>query len=120
MPAKPELTQVEKDKLTLTPDIDFRDIAQRPFADLTPSEIGMFKWSGVYLQLQGGYFMIRLRIPGGLLSAEQLGRAGQLAKVFGDGNRVKKGRFATLTQRFFSPRPALRLFFRSRQSLTGP
>ncbi len=83
MPATPELTQIEKDKLTLTPDIDFRGIAQRTLADLTPSEIGMFKWSGVYLQLQGGYFMIRLRIPGGLLSAEQLVRAGQLAEAFG-------------------------------------
>ena len=44
----------------------------------------------------------------------------QLAKVFGDGNRVQKGRFATLTQRFFSPRSALRLFFCFRQGLPGP
>jgi len=83
MPARPELTQIERDKLTLTPDIDFREIVERPFEDITPNEIGMFKWSGVYLQLQGGYFMIRLRMPGGLLSAEQLVRAGELAQAYG-------------------------------------
>jgi ferredoxin-nitrite reductase len=85
MPAKPQLTQVEKDKLAIDPDFDFKDIAQRHFADISPNEIGMFKWSGVYLQIQNGFFMIRLRIPGGLLSAEQLARSGELANAYGQG-----------------------------------
>jgi ferredoxin-nitrite reductase len=83
MPATEELTQVEKDKLEIDPDFDFREIAERPFGELTPNEIGMFKWSGVYHQLQKGYFMIRLRIPGGLLTADQLARAGELAGQYG-------------------------------------
>ena len=83
MPAKPELTQIEKDKLTIDPDFDFRDIAQRPFDDITTNEIGMFKWSGVYHQLQKGFFMIRLRLPGGIMTADQLDRASELADKFG-------------------------------------
>ena len=85
MPAKPELTQIEKDKLTIDPNFDFRDIAQRPFEDITTNEIGMFKWSGVYHQLQKGFFMIRLRLPGGIMTADQLDRAGELADHYGQG-----------------------------------
>ena len=83
MPAKPELTQIEKDKLTIDPNFDFRDIAQRPFEDITTNEIGMFKWSGVYHQLQKGFFMVRLRLPGGIMTADQLIRAGDLADTYG-------------------------------------
>jgi len=31
MTAKPDLTQVERDKLEIDPDFDFREIAERPF-----------------------------------------------------------------------------------------
>lgn len=83
MPAQEELTQVEQDKLQINPDFDFREIARRDLDALTPNEIAMFKWSGVYHQLQRGYFMIRLRIPGGILTAPQLTRAGELATAYG-------------------------------------
>ncbi len=85
MPAKPELTQIEKDKLAIDPNFDFRDIAQRPFKDITTNEIGMFKWSGVYHQLQKGFFMIRLRLPGGIMTSEQLNIAGTLADKYAQG-----------------------------------
>lgn len=83
MPELPDLTQVEKDKLKIDPDFDFRDIARRPFSDISTNEIGMFKWSGVYHQLQKGFFMIRLRMPGGLLTSEQVERAADLAETYG-------------------------------------
>ncbi|HAS81896.1 MAG TPA: hypothetical protein DCS43_04285, partial [Verrucomicrobia bacterium] len=83
MPAQEQLTQVEKDKLEINPDFDFREIAKRELDALTPNEIAMFKWSGVYHQLQRGWFMIRLRIPGGILTARQLARAGELATAYG-------------------------------------
>lgn len=83
MPAVQDLTQVEKDKLEIDPKFDFRKIAQRPFEDITTNEIGMFKWCGVYHQLQKGFFMIRLRVPGGLMTSEQVERAGDLADTFG-------------------------------------
>ena len=82
MVAKAGLTQIEKDKLKIDPNFDFREIAKRPFHDLTTNEIGMFKWSGIYHQLQTGYFMMRIRIPGGYLTAEQLERAGELAQTY--------------------------------------
>jgi sulfite reductase beta subunit-like hemoprotein len=86
MPARPELTSFERDKLTIDPDFDFKnDIAARPFGDLTTNEIGMFKWSGIYHQLQKGFFMMRLRIPGGLVTADQLDRIGEMAERFGQG-----------------------------------
>lgn len=83
MPAQEELTQVEQDKLNINPDFDFRAIAKCDLDALTPNEIAMFKWSGVYHQLQRGWFMIRLRIPGGLLNARQLTLAGELATAYG-------------------------------------
>lgn len=79
MPAEPQLTQVEKDKLTINPDFDFREIARRAPGELTPNEIAMFKWSGVYQQQQSGFFMIRVVTPGGLMTARQLRRAAELA-----------------------------------------
>lgn len=86
MPAKPELTPFERDKLTINPDFDFkRDIAARPFEDLTTNEIGMFKWSGIYHQLQKGFFMLRLRIPGGEVTADQMDRIAEVAATYGQG-----------------------------------
>lgn len=86
MPAKPELTQVERDKLTINPDFDFKnDIAERPFSDLRTNDIGMFKWSGIYHQLQHGFFMMRLRIPGGLINADQLDAIADVGDKYAQG-----------------------------------
>ncbi len=85
MPAKPGLTAVEKDKVTFDPNFDFRAIAQRPYSDIPGNEMAMWKWCGVYQQLQKGFFMIRLRVPGGLMTAEQVERAGDLADQYGQG-----------------------------------
>ena len=82
MPAREELTQVERDKLQIDPNIDFKEVAAKPFKDLTPNELGMFKWSGVYHQLQTGYFMIRVAVPGGAMAAPQLRRIGELAATY--------------------------------------
>jgi sulfite reductase beta subunit-like hemoprotein len=82
MLAHPQLTQQERDKLEIDPDFDFREIAARDLKDISKNEIGMFKWSGVYHQLQTGYFMMRLRMPGGMLTSKQLQRAGELAVEF--------------------------------------
>ncbi len=86
MSAKPELTQVERDKLTINPDFDFKnDIAQRSLDDIPPNELAMFKWSGIYQQLQRGFFMMRLRIPGGLVNADQLDKIADIADAFAQG-----------------------------------
>ena len=83
MLAQEQLSQAEKDKLEIDPNFDFREIAARPFSEITKNEIGMFKWSGIYHQLQTGYFMMRLRMPGGIFTVDQLRRAGELAIEYG-------------------------------------
>ena len=85
MPAQPDLTQTEQDKLRFGTDFDFREVARRPFTEISPNEIGMYKWWGIYHQLQKGFFMIRVRIPGGLLTADQLERAAELSEQYGQG-----------------------------------
>jgi sulfite reductase beta subunit-like hemoprotein len=85
MSANPDLTQVERDKLEINPDFDFREIARRPFEEISPGELAMFKWSGVYHQLQPGFFMVRAVIPGGLVTTKQFNRAVELAEEFAKG-----------------------------------
>ena len=85
MKAQPELTQVEKDKLAINPDFDFREIARRPFEDITPNELAMFKWCGVYHQLQPSFFMIRIVTPGGRMTTTQFNRAVDLAEQYAQG-----------------------------------
>lgn len=82
MKAQPGLTQVEKDKLEINPDFNFREIAQRPFDDITPNELAMFKWCGVYHQLQPSFFMIRVVTPGGRMTTTQFNRAVDLAEAY--------------------------------------
>ncbi len=82
MKAQPDLTQVEKDKLAIDPDFDFLEIAKRPFEDITPNELAMFKWSGVYHQLQPSFFMIRVVTPGGRMTTKQFNRAVDLAEKY--------------------------------------
>ncbi|NQU41715.1 nitrite/sulfite reductase [bacterium] len=85
MPAKPELTAVERDKLEIDPDFDFREIAKKQYDDIPPNVMAMFKWCGVYTQLQKGFFMIRLVTPGGLITTKQFSRAVDLAEEFAQG-----------------------------------
>jgi sulfite reductase beta subunit-like hemoprotein len=85
MPAKEDLTQPEKDKLKYGFDFDFKEIAKRPPEDLPANEVAMFKWAGVYSQLQPGFFMIRVVTPGGRMKPEQFEKAVDLAEKFGQG-----------------------------------
>jgi sulfite reductase beta subunit-like hemoprotein len=82
MKAQPGLTQVEKDKLEINPDFDFREIAKRPFEEISPNELAMFKWSGVYHQLQPSFFMIRVVTPGGRMTTQQFNKAVDLAEQY--------------------------------------
>jgi sulfite reductase beta subunit-like hemoprotein len=85
MPVKPGLTQVERDKIEIGPDINFDEIARRPLAEISKNEVAMFKWTGIYAQLQPGFFMMRVRIPGGLLSADQWDAIADIAERYGQG-----------------------------------
>jgi len=85
MPAKEDLTQVERDKINIGCDFDFREVAKRPLETISPNEIAMYKWSGVYPQLQPGFFMIRVVTPGGRMTLDQFQRAVELAETYGQG-----------------------------------
>jgi sulfite reductase beta subunit-like hemoprotein len=85
MPAQKELTAVERDKLEIDPNFDFRALAKVPFKDIPNNVKAMFKWCGVYTQLQEGFFMIRVVTPGGIMTTAQFGRAVELAARYGQG-----------------------------------
>ena len=54
---------------------------------ITPEDEALFKWYGVYTQrpAEDGYFMVRIRIPGGQLNANQLLAIAELSRKFGRG-----------------------------------
>ncbi len=85
MPAEPKLTAVERDKLNIDPNFDFRELAKKDWDDIPDNVKAMFKWSGVYTQLQKGFFMVRLVTPGGLITTAQLRRALDLAEQYAQG-----------------------------------
>ena len=62
--------------------------SKKGFASIWPSDLrGRFRWHGLYTQRPetDGYFMLRIRIPGGVLSAEQTDVIGQVSERFGRG-----------------------------------
>jgi ferredoxin-nitrite reductase len=85
------LNKVEKIKLERHP-LEVREaIIDRYSRDLSlmdevPGEVERLKWVGIYPQKQGGdAFMIRIKIPGGVLSPEQARVVGQIAVDFANG-----------------------------------
>jgi ferredoxin-nitrite reductase len=70
-----------------------------------PGEVERLKWAGIYPQKQGGdAFMMRVKIPGGHLTAPQIREIGVVADAFGEGpdgteSRVFGSRYADLTTR---------------------
>jgi ferredoxin-nitrite reductase len=70
-----------------------------------PGEVERLKWAGIYPQKQGGdAFMMRVKIPGGYLTAPQIREIGVVADAFGEGpdgteSRVFGSRYADLTTR---------------------
>lgn len=60
--------------------------SKKGFASIWPSDLrGRFRWHGLYTQRPetDGYFMLRIRIPGGVLTAEQTDVIGQVSERFG-------------------------------------
>jgi ferredoxin-nitrite reductase len=70
-----------------------------------PGEVERLKWAGIYPQKQGGdAFMMRVKVPGGFLTAAQTREIGVTADAFGEGpdgteSRVFGARFADITTR---------------------
>src|SRR6266540_2538403 len=84
-----ELNQVEKWKLERHP-LDVRDAVLDRYAHegaeaikAVPGEVERLKWVGLYPQRQGGdAFMLRIKVPGGRLTAAQARAIGEVADEF--------------------------------------
>jgi ferredoxin-nitrite reductase len=104
-----ELNQVERWKLDRNP-LDIADAIIDTYAAAGPQAIAAvpgeqerLKWAGLYPQRQGGdAFMMRVKVPGGRLSAAQAREIGLVADVLGEGpddSPVFGNRYADLTTR---------------------
>ncbi len=82
---KIEVIKNHKDGLDVLADI--HRYAARGEHRITSEDETLFKWYGVYTQrpAEDGYFMVRIRIPGGQLSASQLLMIAELSERFGKG-----------------------------------
>jgi len=87
-----ELNQVEQWKLARHPLRVAQDVidvyARQGVAAIAavPGEQERLKWVGLYPQRQGGdAFMLRVKVPGGVLRAEQAREIGVVAEAFGQG-----------------------------------
>jgi sulfite reductase (ferredoxin) len=71
----------EKDGLDVIHDI--HRYAQTGFQTIDPDDMDRFKWYGLYTQrpVEDGFFMLRIRVPNGMLSAEQLETIGWLSQT---------------------------------------
>ena len=86
------LNKVEKFKLERHP-LEVREAILNTYSKKgiesmseVPGEFERLKWVGIYPQNQGGNaFMIRIKVPGGVLSSEQAQVIGQIATDFANG-----------------------------------
>ncbi|HJV47604.1 MAG TPA: nitrite/sulfite reductase [Bacillota bacterium] len=68
---KNELAKLEKDGLDIL-DLIVNKYSKEGFDSIEKSEFDFFKWAGVYQQRpNNGHFMMRVRIPSGILTNEQ-------------------------------------------------
>lgn len=108
---KGELNDVEQQKLARHP-LEVVDAIIDTYAKQGPAAIGTvvgeverMKWAGIYPQRQGGdAFMMRIKVPGGQLTAAQMREIGVIVDAFGEGpdgseSRVFGSRYADITTR---------------------
>jgi len=80
---KMEFTKLEKDGLDVIETI-VNTYSKEGFESIESSDMDRFKWAGVYQQRpKDGHFMMRVRIPGGILSSEQARELARIAQDYG-------------------------------------
>lgn len=80
---KVELTKLEKDGLDVIETI-INTYSKQGYDSIETSDFDRFKWAGVYQQRpKEGYFMMRVRIPGGILTSEQARVLAGIARDYG-------------------------------------
>ncbi len=80
---KMEFTKLDKDGLDVIETI-VNTYSKEGFQSIESSDMDRFKWAGVYQQRpKDGHFMMRVRIPGGILSSEQARVLARIAQDYG-------------------------------------
>lgn len=80
---KTELAKLDKDGLEILKDIP--KYAQSGFESIPKEQWDLFKWAGLYLQRpkEDGYFMMRVKIPSGMITNEQMEVLAGISKDYG-------------------------------------
>lgn len=78
-----ELVKLKKDGLDILNDI--KHFAERGFDAITSEDLDLLKWAGVYIQKPktAGFFMMRVKVPGGIIDSEQLRTLADIARDSG-------------------------------------
>ncbi|RKD26732.1 ferredoxin--nitrite reductase [Ammoniphilus oxalaticus] len=80
---KMELAKLEKDGLDVI-DTIVNKYANEGYDSIESTDMDRFKWAGVYQQRpNNGHFMMRVRIPGGIITSEQGRALAEIAKDYG-------------------------------------
>ncbi|WP_044895536.1 nitrite/sulfite reductase [Bacillus alveayuensis] len=82
---KTELKKLEKDGLEIFQDIE--EFAQKGFESIPKDDWDLLKWAGLYLQRpkSDGYFMMRVKVPSGMLNYDQVVTLASISKDYGRG-----------------------------------
>ncbi|WP_018131623.1 nitrite/sulfite reductase [Effusibacillus pohliae] len=78
-----ELYKLEKDGLDILDDL--KRFAEEGFEAVTEDDLALLKWAGVYAQKPktDGYFMMRVKIPGGILNSDQARTLAGISRDYG-------------------------------------
>ncbi|MDD7794413.1 nitrite/sulfite reductase [Clostridium sp. 'White wine YQ'] len=80
-----EEIKLEKDGLDIIETI-IQKYSKEGYNAITPEDMNRFKWAGVYEQKpRNGYFMIRVRINSGIMTASQATALAEIARDYGRG-----------------------------------
>ena len=80
--------RLKKEKAGLDVLADIYRYAETGFETIDPGDFMRFKWYGVYQQRPNeGHFMMRIKVPGGRLTTEQLRTLAALTKDYAHGHR---------------------------------
>jgi sulfite reductase (ferredoxin) len=79
---KVEQIKIEKDGLDVWTDIE--RYAKTGFQTIDPDDQDRFKWYGLYTQrpVEEGFFMLRIKVPNGVIDADQLETIGWLSQFY--------------------------------------
>jgi len=82
-----KIEEIKRNKDGLDVLADIRRYARLGFQAIAPDDEALFRWYGFYTQrpASDGFFMVRIRIPGGDLTKEQLRTIADLSREYGRG-----------------------------------